>query len=89
MKKGWHGHDGIATINLLFSIVTINEASHHWGKHRQTIYGAIDRGYILARAGKNGWLIEVESLINYWGEPKIPLKTTYDLNFPPYTLTFP
>lgn len=82
MKNALHGHDRQESKDLLYSIVTINEASYHWGKHRRTIYFAIDRGDILARSSKHGWMIEVKSLIAYWGEPKIPFENVYELNFP-------
>jgi hypothetical protein len=67
-------------IDLLFAVVTMAEISYHWGKHRSTIYSAIDRGHILARSGKNGWLIDIKSVISYWGQPKIPI--SYEVNFP-------
>lgn len=82
MKNALRGHDRQKNKNLLYSTVTINEASYHWGKHKTTIYGAIDRGAILARTGKFGWIILVQSLIEFWGQPKIPLEDTYELNFP-------
>lgn len=60
-------------------VLTIQEASYHWGKAMNTIRLARDNGRIFARKAPRVWLITVDSLIECWGNPIIPLDS-WELN---------
>lgn len=59
----------------LISVVTITEAARLWNKHYTSVRRARDskRNPLVFRYADRSCLITVESLIQRWGQPQIPL----------------
>jgi hypothetical protein len=61
-------------MDTLLQVVTITEAARMWRKHNLTVRRAIDARQkpLIARKSDNVWLINYESCVRRWGEPKEP-----------------
>lgn len=57
-------------IRELFAVVTVKEACARWHVSDSAVQDAIVRGKLDARKSGWVWLITVESLIRYWGNPE-------------------
>lgn len=54
---------------VMYSVVTLSEASWAWGKSRKAIMMRIYTGALVARLSGKVWLISVNSLQSVWGKP--------------------
>jgi len=55
----------------IYTVTTVEEVAQLWGKHQVSVRRAIDskRNPLKARKSGNLWLIDVESVVNRWGQP--------------------
>lgn len=57
------------SIDVLYDVVTLQEAAVMWDKWPKTVQLQIDVGHLQARKSKGTWLVRYDDLLRLWGKP--------------------